>query len=327
MHDVVRPVRLARGDMVRVIAPSMSHAVVSEETRAIAAERFDELGLRLTFGLHVEVQDQFGSSPVDLRIADLHDAFADPEVKAVLTVLGGYNANQLLPYIDWDLIAANPKIFCGYSDITALSCAIFAKTGLVTYSGPHYSTFGMRQHCEQNLDWFAAAMMSEAPVVIEPAETWSDDHWYLNQGNRTIEPNDGPWVLGDGAAEGRLIGGNLCTLNLLHGTEYMPDLSDTILFVEDDIESMPQTFDRDLTSLVQQPAFETVRGLLIGRFQRGGGMSEAMLAEIVGSKRELDGLPIVANLDFGHTNPIATLPVGGIAGVTAQAGAARLVVE
>ncbi len=294
------------------------------DRRDVRAQRFDNLGLRLSFGDHVEVCDEFASSSIEQRVSDLHDAFRDPGVAAILTAIGGYNSNQLLPHLDWDLIEANPKIVCGYSDITALTCSIYARTGLVTYSGPHYSTFGMKEHLGQTLEWFTAALMAEAPFRLEPARTWSDDAWYLDQDSRRIEDNDGWWVMAPGQAEGRLIGGNLCTLNLLQGTEFMPDLSDSIVFVEDDFESMPHTFDPDLTSLTHLPGFAGVRGLLVGRFQREVEMTQAELAAIIANNSRLAGLPILANVDVGHTDPIATLPVGGSARMEAGAGSSRL---
>ncbi len=260
-------------------------------------------------------------------MADLHSAFADPNVKAILSVIGGYNANQLLPYLDWDLIAANPKIFCGYSDITALSCAIHARTGLVTYSGPHYSTFGMRHHLDQTLSWFTSVMFDSEPLDVKPASTWSDDHWYQDQENRDIRANEGHWIMSEGQGEGTLIGGNLCTLNLLQGTGSMPDLRGALVFVEDDFESSPETFDRDLTSLIQQPGFDQVVGLLIGRFQSQVEMSRYKLELILGSKQELRGIPIVANVDFGHTDPLMTVPVGGTATLDARSDQVSLMIH
>lgn len=322
--DPMRPERLQPGDEVRVIAPARSLAMIFPELRDVATRRLEELGLTVSFGNHVEEIDDAVSSPVTSRIRDLHDAFGDPNVKAILTVIGGYNSNQLLPHINWDLIRANPKIICGYSDITALSCSIWARTGLVTYSGPHYSTFGMIEHFDQTLNWFTTALMTNDTVVAGPAVTWSDDEWYLDQHNRRIEPNDGFWVMNEGAADGRLVGGNLCTFNLLHGTEYMPDLDGCIVFVEDDFESDPHTFDRDLTSLSQQPGFDGVRGLLIGRFQRSVEMTQARLATILSANRHLDGLPILANCDFGHTDPLLTIPVGGTATMIAAAESSRI---
>lgn len=327
MRNVVRPSRLRAGDTVRVVAPSRSHGLIGDETRTVAVGRFEQLGLELTFGRNVETCDDFMSSPIEQRVADLHEAFADPAVHAVITVIGGYNSNQLLPMIDWDLIAANPKIFCGYSDITALSCSIWAKTGLITFSGPHYSTFGMIEHFDQTLSWFKAALFGDTPMVVAPAATWSDDAWYLNQHDRQVEHNDGFWVMSEGVAEGHLVGGNLCTLNLLQGTEYMPDLAGAVVFIEDDFESMAHTFDRDLTSLSQQPGFADIRGLLIGRFQREVGMTADRLQTILRNVRSLASVPVLANVDFGHTDPILTLPVGGHARVAATSGSSEFEVS
>ena len=108
------------------------------------------------------------------RVSDLHAAFADPQVACILTVIGGFNSNELLPRLDWDLIAANPKIFCGYSDITAVQNAILARAGLVTYSGPHWSSFGMRDHFEQTQRWFAQALFDQGPIELRPAQAWTD---------------------------------------------------------------------------------------------------------------------------------------------------------
>src|SRR5687768_12364057 len=139
-EQTIVPPRLRRGDTVRVIAPARSRALIMEHdnTRWIN-ERFAAMGLTLTFGEHVDEDDQFRSGSIEHRVADLHAAFADPAVAGILTVVGGFNSNELLPHLDFDLIAANPKVFCGYSDITVLQNAILARTGLVTYSGPHWS--------------------------------------------------------------------------------------------------------------------------------------------------------------------------------------------
>ena len=121
----------------------------------IATERLEELGLKVTFGKHVmEADPDYMCASIDARVEDLNEAFRDKNVKAILTVIGGFNSNQLLDYIDYDAIKENPKIFCGFSDITALSNAIHAKTGLVTYSGVHYSSFGMLKGFEYSLEYF-----------------------------------------------------------------------------------------------------------------------------------------------------------------------------
>jgi muramoyltetrapeptide carboxypeptidase LdcA involved in peptidoglycan recycling len=278
--------------------------------------RFTEMGLTLTFGSHVDERDPHNSSAVASRVEDLHAAFEDPDVAGILTVIGGYNSNELLPHLDWDLIAANPKVFCGYSDITALQNAILARTGLVTYSGPHWSTFGMRDHFEQTLQWFVEALLEEHPLQLTPSPTWTDDPWFMDQDTRHVRPNDGWWALQAGQASGRIIGGNLCTLNLLQGTPYMPSLHDALLMVEDDFESTPAHFARDLTSLLQLPDASGVLGVVIGRFQEKSAMSRATLEEIVAGQSALSGLPIMGNADFGHTHPLFTFPIGGRATLT-----------
>lgn len=160
------PQKLKKGDKMRIIAPSRSMAIISEETRDIAKKRFKEFGLELSFGKHIEEIDEFVSSSIESRLEDLHDAFCNPKIKAIFTAIGGFNANQLLRYIDWDLIKKNPKIFCGFSDITVLSNAIYTKTGLVTYSGPHYSTFGHELHFDFDLDYVKKCLFSDESFEI-----------------------------------------------------------------------------------------------------------------------------------------------------------------
>ncbi len=176
-------------------------------------------------------------------------------MKAVLTAIGGYNSNQLLRYLDYDLIKANPKILCGYSDITALTVAIHARTALVTYSGPHFSTFGMEQGLGYTLEYFQKCLLKTGPFTIDPSTEWSDDKWARDQQDRTFIRNEGCVVICEGSAEGTLLGGNLCTLNLLQGTEFMPSLAGSLLLLEDDYELKALTFDRDLQSLLHQPGF------------------------------------------------------------------------
>lgn len=306
------PEKLKMGDEIRVIAPARSLAIISTDLREIAKKRFAGLGLKLSFGENVEEIDDFVSSSVESRIEDLHGAFADKNVKAVLTVIGGFNSNQLLKYINWNLIKNNPKIFCGFSDITILNDAIYTETGLVTYSGPHYSTFGQKLYFDYTLDYFKKCLMSNDPIEIKPSTEWSDDQWYLNQDNRELIPNDGWLVINEGDVGGVILGGNLSTFNLLQGTEYFPDLSDSILFIEDDEESAPHCFDRDLQSLIHQPGFSKVKGLVIGRFQKASGMTDKLLIKIVKTKKELDNIPVIVNADFGHSDPKITFPIGGI---------------
>ncbi len=289
-------------------------AIISEHTRKVANQRIEDLGLKLSFGQHVMESDIFDSTSIKSRLQDLHEAFQDKNIKAIFTVIGGYNVNQLLVEIDYQLIAANPKILCGYSDITALQNAIYAKTGLVTYSGLHYSSLGMEQGMDWSLDYLKKCLFKENSYTIEASPKWSDDAWFLDQNNRRFLPNDGHWILQPGKARGRILGANLCTFNLLHGTTYMPSLENSILFLEDDAltgNDTAVTFDRDLQSLIQQPGFEGVRGLIIGRFQQASHISLEILKTIIQNKKELKNIPMIANVDFGHTDPMITFPIGG----------------
>jgi len=243
----------------------------------------------------------------------------DSSVDGIMTVIGGYNSNQLLEYIDWSLIKQNPKFFCGYSDITILTNAIYSQTGLVTYYGPHFSTFGQKILEQYTLDHFLTAATRHDSYIVDPAKVWSDDKWYLDQDNRELRDNEGYWVLQEGNARGLMIGGHLGTLCLLQGTKYMPSPEGKVLIIEEDAEpANPSEFDRRLQSILQQPESHKISGVLIGRFERTYGMTKDLLTEIVKSKKIVMGKPIIANVDFGHTEPHATLHLGGMIELSAQ---------
>jgi muramoyltetrapeptide carboxypeptidase len=218
------PSKLQKGDAVRVIAPARSLSLpwIGDDLQNIAKIRFKELGLNLSFGKNVYEIDDFDSSPIESRIDDLHDAFLDKDVKLVITVIGGFNSNQLLRYIDYDLIKKNPKCFCGFSDITALSNAIYAKTGLITYSGPHYFSFGDLLGFDYSFEYFNKCLFNHDSFQVLPSKKWSSDRWAAKQNERSFIHNEGFWVINEGEAKGKILGGNQCTFNLLHGTEYMP---------------------------------------------------------------------------------------------------------
>jgi len=254
------PPKLKAGDGVRVITPARSLAMswINEELKEKAIQRFKELELNLSFAEHVYEIDDFNSSSIQSRVFDLHEAFRDKSIQLVITVIGGFNSNQFLRYLDYDLIKANPKILCGYSDITALANALYAKTGLVTYSGPHFFSFGDKQGFDYTLQYFKKCLFDKKPFEISPSPKWSDDKWANDQENRTFVENDSFWIINEGEAEGKILGGNLCTLNLLQGTEFMPDIQGSILFLEDDEEAHFATIDRDLQSIIHQPDFEKV---------------------------------------------------------------------
>ena len=309
---------LRPGDTLRVVAPSRSWSTIKNtpvelESAAMAIRRLESLGLTVTFGDAIEEQDLWGAASVDRRIADLHAAFADPDVHGIITVIGGWNANQILDGLDWDLIRANPKPVCGYSDITALHGALWAKTGMPSLYGPHISTFGMRDGIEYTLQGLRTALFEPA-FTLEPSAHWSDDAWFLDQDDRVHRPNPGWTVINPGDAEGIALGGHLTTLHLLQGTPYMPDLDGAVLFVED--TRGIQDFDRVLQSILHsgvRPA-----ALLVGRSPLRAPQDPDELRRVVALRPQLRAIPVVAGLDVGHTTPHATIPIGAPARVSAS---------
>lgn len=310
--QTIIPKKIKKGGHIRVIAPVRSLKLLSDESKKEAIDRLEKFGFTLSFGNNIEEMDEFNSSSIASRIADLHDAFLDKSVDAILTVIGGYNSNQLLQYIDYELIAQNPKIICGFSDVTAFANAITAKTGMITYVGPHFSSWGMRHGFEYSQEFFEKCCMEESNFNLTPSKEWSDDPWYIDQEKREFISNEGYWVMNSGNASGRVVGGHARCFNALQGTQYWPGLEGSILVLEEDAEINPPLFDRQLQSIIHQSDFSGVKGILIGRFQKETEMTQELLKKIIDTKVELKNIPIIANVDFGHTTPLATLPIGGM---------------
>lgn len=324
---MIVPPKLKKGDIVRVIAPARSLLLPwIQSVKDTAIKRFEEIDLKLTFGKHVDEIDEFDSTSVKSRVEDLHEAFDDKNVKLVITVIGGFNSNQLLDYIDYDLIKSNPKIICGYSDITAIANAIYAKTGIITYSGPHFFNFGDQKSFNYTEEYFIKCLFKNEPYEIIPSIKWSDDLWANDQVHRNFYGNEGPFVINEGEAKGTIIGANLCTFNLLQGTQYMPKLDRTILFIEDDYESQAHTIDRDLQSLIHLPNFNKIKGIIIGRFQKASQITNKLLIKIFKTKKELENIPIIANVDFGHTTPMITFPIGGMIQMSAKNNQTKIII-
>lgn len=325
------PEKLKSGDEVRIIAPSRSMVILGEDCKKIATERLEALGLKVTFGKYVmEADEDYMCASIEHRVEDLNEAFRDKNVKAIVTVIGGFNCNQILDYIDYELIKENPKIFCGFSDITALSNAIHAKTGLVTYSGPHYSSFGMLKGFEYELEYFKKMFLQSEEIEVKSSKEWSDDPWFLDQENREFIPNEGMYIINEGKAEGNIVGGNLCTLNLLQGTEYMPNIEGKILFLEDDEMAGKvylMEFDRDLQSLIHTKEFKNIKAIVIGRAQKSCNMTKEKWIKMIKNKPELKDIPVIGGADFGHTTPIFAFPIGGYAKLEAIDGKIKLLIK
>lgn len=311
---MIYPKKLKSGSHIRVIAPSRSFKIISKETREIAKKRFADMGISVSYSKHCDEIDDFISSSIASRLEDLHEAFADKSVDGILTAIGGFNTNQLIDKIDYTLIKNNPKILCGFSDITCLCHAITAKTDVVTYSGPHFSSFGMVHGFDYTLDYFKKCLIKNTPYQVIPAKEFSNDEWFIDQENRNFTPNNGFWVINEGQGnkfEGKLVGGHVRCLSSLQGTEFWPSLENTILFLEEDEETNAVLFDRLLQSLIHQADFKHVKALIIGRFKPESKIDRNILEQIIHTKEALKELPVIANFDIGHSTPIITYPIGG----------------
>ncbi len=301
--------KLKLGGEVRVIAPSRNLTEVRQDLHHHAVDFWAKEGFRLTFSRNCREINQFHSSSIASRVDDIHEAFLDPNVKMVITCLGGFNTNQILRRLDYDLIAKNPKILCGFSDITALLNAIYAKTGLVTYHGPHYGSFVLDKEAGYTRKAFFDCVMEDAPISLVPSATAAAYH-----------------IIQEGACEGTIIGGNLCTLNLLQGTPYMPDIRDKVLFLEDDNimgDYFYYEFDRNLESLLQTDGGDTIKGIVFGRFDDSCGLSANTITDIIRDKVPTS-IPIIFGADFGHVFPMITFPIGGTVRISANKGSAEL---
>ncbi len=308
------PAKLRSGDRVRIVTPARSIKLpfINKEIIELAETRLKSLGLMPSFGNHVEEMNVIDSSSVKSRVDDLTRAFSDPHIRMIQTVIGGYNSRELLPHLDYGLVRKNPKILCGYSDITTLSNAFYSKTGLVGYIGPHFFDFGEKRGFDYTMEYFKKCLFRTDPFDVLPSEKWSNDRWGTNQDKRNFISNGGFVAVNKGEAKGKIIGGNLVTLVGINGSEYFPRLErDTILFLEEDGRQDLHTFNGNMDSLMLRPDFGNVVGLVIGRFTPESGITTAKLVEVLRYHRDLDEIPIISGVDFGHTTPKITFPVGG----------------
>lgn len=288
--------KLKKGDEIRVIAPSRSLSYVWAEKSEKALMVLKSQGFKVSFSKHSREIDEWKSSSIKSRVEDIHEAFLDSNVKAILTAIGGFNVNQILEHIDYKIIKQHPKILCGYSDITALLHAVYAKTGLVTYHGAHFSTFGFDLEADYTQKAFRDCVLNDDIITLKPSQTAKE---YT--------------VIQQGSCEGTIIGGNLCTLNLLQGTQFMPQAEDIVLFLEDDNimgDYFRFEFDRNLQSLLHAYGTDKIRGVVFGRFDDSCKMNADVIKSMIAYKLPKD-IPVIYGVDFGHVFPIITFPIGG----------------
>ena len=314
-RSLIRPKLLRQGDTVGLITPS---SYVSDPDRLALAERTARyFGLVPKFGKNVRKHEGYLGGTVDERIEDLHAMFRDPDVKAVFAIRGGYGAAQLLDRIDYDLIRSHPKVFLGYSDITALHLAIQKKAGLVTFHGP----ITLSRFTPFTQTYFRKALFESEPIgrIANPPES---DSLRPTHTLRTIRP---------GRARGPLIGGNLTLISTTMGTPFEIETTGRILFLED-VDEQPYSIDRMLTQLRLAGKLEAAAGIIFGECQdcRPRDFKPAfdstlslgeVLDEILGPLR----IPVLSGLTVGHTDDQLTLPLGVMASL--DAGAGELIVE
>lgn len=314
--------KLQPGDEIRIVAPSGGWQAKRLLSYERAKQRLEDLGYKVTYGKNIQSVERFHTGALTARVGDLHDAYRDPNVCLIVALHGGWCANALLRCIDWDLVSANPKPLLGFSDITVLVNALYARTGAVQYLGPTYASLGSKHLLDYTIDNLASVLQGTAPLELRRSTHWQRKHGANPSKTR-------PWkVLQEGSGEGVVIGGNLGTFYLLQGTPYQPRFDrPTILAVEDDDEAgkySAREFMRRLESILQLPGVpDNLRGLLIGRFQPSSKVTLPDVRYVV-EQIDLPGIPVVADVDFGHTSPMLTLPIGGTASVRTHANQVQL---
>jgi len=310
----VLPRRLARGDMVGIVAPAS--ATFQSVDVAIAKESLQALGLEVRVGSHVLARHGYLAGGDKERAADINQFFGDSSVKAVLPIRGGWGSSRVLPYLDYDLIRRNPKVVVGYSDITALHLAIHAKTGLVTFHGPN----GLGRWDGWSLDYFKRVLFGGEAVTMQNPTALSERNALAQTEHRvqTITP---------GAARGRLLGGNLTVLTAIVGSPYLPSFEGAILFLEDVGEDLYRV-DRMFTQLKLAGVLQKIRGFVFGtcaECEPGEGFASLALEEILADHVKPLGIPAWFGAMIGHQMPQWTVPVGAEAQIDAAKGTIRLI--
>ena len=308
---IVLPRALKPGDTLALLSPA--GATYLHEPIDIAIDTLRSMGYRVKPGAHLRARrGHFAGSDAE-RAADLHAAFADPDVAGIIAYTGGSGCTRLLPLLDFDLIGRHPKFFGGLSDITVLLNAIQRRTGLVTFHSPAASS----QWNAWSRDIFERIVVrGEAPTLANPkdAETLPAPRRFRT---RTLTP---------GISRGRLVGGNLTVLATLAGTPWWPDFDGAILCLED-INEYIYRVDRVLAHLRAAGAFQRLAGVAIGQFtdcNPGDGYGTLTLEEVFADYFAGLGVPAYMGAQFGHVAEKMTLPIGLPAEIDATAGTLRL---
>lgn len=280
--------KLNKGDKIGVIAPSDPIVPSKLEEMNASKHLLEQAGFEVVFGKNTFSNSLEYTASVEEKAEDIHQMFADPEIKAIFFATGGGNCNSLFESLEYELIKQNPKIICGFSDSTSLLNYIYAKTGLVTFHGPTFKSL----------------------------TSWETDYGYqecikrLVEGNRMLGQAEDEYItVQEGIAEGRLIGGNLNLIADLVSGAYHIDFSDAILFLEDlGLESEPAMLSHYLYHMKQNGVFEKIKGIWIGNYEHPSGITlEQVIKDVLGGKYTF---PMIKSNNFGHTDKKVVIPIG-----------------
>jgi muramoyltetrapeptide carboxypeptidase len=291
---IVKPKKLKKGEVIGIISPASSP---DDMTRIEAGVKYlENLGYRVEVGKNVGKVHGYLAGSNEERLEDIHYMFGKKDVKAIFCTRGGYGSPRLLDKINYKLIQNNPKIFVGYSDITALQMAFLKKTGLLSFAGP----------------MIAVDFHDEVSPFTE------EMFWKLLTSNkkygRVELPNEEKiFHLVKGSAKGRIVGGNLSLFSSLIGTDYLPDLKEKILLIEE-IGEVPYRIDRMLNQLRLAKILKKPAGVILGAFtdcnEIDPNKRTLTLGEVITEYFKYLGIPIIYNFKHGHLKDNITIPLG-----------------
>ncbi len=322
MHKLIKPPKLVPQDTVGIVSPASAFFTIHESALQRSVAHLEKAGLHVQLAPHTLDQRQHLNPPTQHRAEDLNQMFADPEIKAIFCLSGGSGVNAVLPLLDWEQIERSPKIVMGYSAITALLIGLYTKVGLVTFHGPMILN-GFSEYPQPfTYTWqgLEDILFKTEPVgTLKPPAQWTDAYTSEDQ-PRLMKTNPGWHWLRDGKASGPLIGGNLSVMLTLVGTPYWAPLRGAILCVEEVNfgSGLLRKIDESLAQCQQMGLFDQISGLVIGKVnelsEEEGTLFESLILEYTANS----DFPILTGVDFGHTAPQLTLPIGIQASLDSQ---------
>jgi len=340
---LIIPPKLKKGDTVGFISPSAGLAPFAMHRIERAKKMFNKFGYKVKIARNALKNKGYISGSIRERVDDIHQMFRDHEVRMIIATIGGNHSNQLLNYLDYDLIKRNKKIFMGYSDNTVLHFALQSRAKLATYYGPCVMTqFGEYPEIfEYTLKYFNYAVSAEEAkksYQVFPSDTWTEEilDWFKKEDikrPRKMKRNNGYEWLKTGVAKGPLLGGAIPSINHLAGTKYWRDPRGTIYFLDipesNDILKGLSISDVDsyLADLDNLGVFNVINGLIVGRPYRYSQKEVKQLKEIILKYSKNKKYPILYNANIGHTDPIITIQYGATAKLNSRLNCLSIEVE